>query len=177
MKFSLFSRIIFATLVLALTTSAFAANDSHKSSFEISRPHTSERHNDSRGRLHRPVGRLWANGSGKHHAREKSGGHCSSAGSYPGQQSQRHACGSIERNQWRARTQGAAICGEESFSATGIRISQGADETHQQTEAQSEVIFPFEGAGNCSLTFQFQASDLIIHRVYRGCAGHGAHFC
>ena len=36
MKFSLFSRIIFATLVLALTTSAFAANDSHKSSFEIS---------------------------------------------------------------------------------------------------------------------------------------------
>jgi ABC-type enterochelin transport system substrate-binding protein len=36
MKSSLFSRIIFATLVLALTTSAFAANDSHKSGFEIS---------------------------------------------------------------------------------------------------------------------------------------------
>jgi len=38
MKPSLFSRIIFATLVLALTTSAFAANNSHKSSFEISAP-------------------------------------------------------------------------------------------------------------------------------------------
>jgi len=36
MKSQLFSRIIFATLVLALTSSAFAANDSHKSSFEIS---------------------------------------------------------------------------------------------------------------------------------------------
>lgn len=36
MKSSLFSRIIFATLALALTTSAFAASDSHKSSFEIS---------------------------------------------------------------------------------------------------------------------------------------------
>jgi hypothetical protein len=36
MKSSLFSRTIFATLVLALTTSAFAASDSHKSSFEIS---------------------------------------------------------------------------------------------------------------------------------------------
>ena len=35
MKSSLFSRIIFATLVLAFTTSAFAASDSHKSSFEI----------------------------------------------------------------------------------------------------------------------------------------------
>lgn len=38
MKSQLFSRIIFATLVLALTTSAFAANDSHKSSFEIGAP-------------------------------------------------------------------------------------------------------------------------------------------
>lgn len=38
MKFSLFSRIIFATLALALTTSAFAVNDSHKSSFEIGAP-------------------------------------------------------------------------------------------------------------------------------------------
>jgi hypothetical protein len=37
MKSTLFSRIIFATLVLALTTSAFAA-DSHKSSFEIGAP-------------------------------------------------------------------------------------------------------------------------------------------
>ncbi|HXO37392.1 MAG TPA: hypothetical protein VN872_02075 [Candidatus Acidoferrum sp.] len=36
MKSSLFSRIIFAILTLALTTSAFAASDSHKSSFEIS---------------------------------------------------------------------------------------------------------------------------------------------
>jgi hypothetical protein len=36
MKSPLFSRIIFATLVLALTTSAFAASDSHKSNFEIS---------------------------------------------------------------------------------------------------------------------------------------------
>ncbi len=36
MKSMLFSRIIFATLVLAFTTSAFAASDSHKSSFEIS---------------------------------------------------------------------------------------------------------------------------------------------
>jgi hypothetical protein len=36
MKSSLFSRIIFATLALAITTSAFAAGDSHKSSFEIS---------------------------------------------------------------------------------------------------------------------------------------------
>ena len=35
MKSTLFSRIIFATLVLAFTTSAFAASDSHKSSFEI----------------------------------------------------------------------------------------------------------------------------------------------
>ena len=36
MKSSLFSRIIFAALAVALTTSAFAASDSHKSSFEIS---------------------------------------------------------------------------------------------------------------------------------------------
>jgi hypothetical protein len=36
MKSSLFSRIIFATLALALTTSAFAASGSHKNSFEIS---------------------------------------------------------------------------------------------------------------------------------------------
>ena len=35
MKSTLFFRIIFATLVLGLTTSAFAASDSHKSSFEI----------------------------------------------------------------------------------------------------------------------------------------------
>jgi hypothetical protein len=38
MKSLLFSRIIFATLVLALTTSAFAASDSHKGSFEIGAP-------------------------------------------------------------------------------------------------------------------------------------------
>ncbi|HEX3154993.1 MAG TPA: hypothetical protein VHV32_10225 [Candidatus Angelobacter sp.] len=38
MKSSLFFRIIFATLVLALTSSAFAATDSHKSSFEIGAP-------------------------------------------------------------------------------------------------------------------------------------------
>jgi hypothetical protein len=37
MKSSLFSRILFATLVLTLTTGAFAA-DTHKSSFEISAP-------------------------------------------------------------------------------------------------------------------------------------------
>jgi hypothetical protein len=36
MKSSLFSKIIFATLALALTTSAFAASNTHKSSFEIS---------------------------------------------------------------------------------------------------------------------------------------------
>ena len=36
MKSTLFSRIIFVTLVLALTTSVFAASDSHKNSFEIS---------------------------------------------------------------------------------------------------------------------------------------------
>jgi hypothetical protein len=36
MKYTLFSRIIFATLVLAFATSAFATSDSHKSSFEIS---------------------------------------------------------------------------------------------------------------------------------------------
>jgi hypothetical protein len=36
MKSSLFSTIIIATLALALTTSAFAASDSHKSNFEIS---------------------------------------------------------------------------------------------------------------------------------------------
>jgi hypothetical protein len=36
MKSRLFSRIIFATLVLAFATSAFAASDSHKSSFQIS---------------------------------------------------------------------------------------------------------------------------------------------
>lgn len=36
MKSTLFSRIIFASLVLALATSAFAANDSHKDVFEIS---------------------------------------------------------------------------------------------------------------------------------------------
>jgi len=38
MKSSLFSKIILATLALALTASAFAANDSHKSNFEISAP-------------------------------------------------------------------------------------------------------------------------------------------
>ena len=36
MKSTLFSRIIFATLVLVFTTSAFAASDSHKSSFQLS---------------------------------------------------------------------------------------------------------------------------------------------
>jgi hypothetical protein len=36
MKSTLFSRIIFATAVLAFATSAFAASNSHKSSFEIS---------------------------------------------------------------------------------------------------------------------------------------------
>jgi len=36
MKSTLFSRIIFATLVLAVATSAFAASDSHKSSFQLS---------------------------------------------------------------------------------------------------------------------------------------------
>jgi hypothetical protein len=36
MKSTLFFRIIFATLVLAFATSAFAASDSHKSSFQIS---------------------------------------------------------------------------------------------------------------------------------------------
>jgi hypothetical protein len=36
MKSTLFSRIIFATMVLAFTTSAFAASDSHKSSFQLS---------------------------------------------------------------------------------------------------------------------------------------------
>ena len=36
MKSSVFSKIIFATLAFALTTSAFAASDSHKSNFEIS---------------------------------------------------------------------------------------------------------------------------------------------
>ena len=36
MKSTLFSRIIFATMVLAVTTSAFAASDSHKSSFQLS---------------------------------------------------------------------------------------------------------------------------------------------
>ena len=35
MKSSLFSKIIFATLALALASSAFAASDSHKGSFEI----------------------------------------------------------------------------------------------------------------------------------------------
>ena len=38
MKSSLFFKIIFATLALALTTGAFAANDVHKSSFQISAP-------------------------------------------------------------------------------------------------------------------------------------------
>jgi hypothetical protein len=38
MKSSVFSKIIFATLAFALTTSAFAAGDSHKSNFEISTP-------------------------------------------------------------------------------------------------------------------------------------------
>ena len=38
MKSSLFSRIIFATLTLALTVNAFAASDTHKSSFQISTP-------------------------------------------------------------------------------------------------------------------------------------------
>jgi hypothetical protein len=36
MKSTLFSRAIFAILVLAFATSAFAASDSHKNSFEIS---------------------------------------------------------------------------------------------------------------------------------------------
>lgn len=39
MKSSLFSKVMFATLALALTTSVFAASgDSHKSNFEISAP-------------------------------------------------------------------------------------------------------------------------------------------
>jgi hypothetical protein len=38
MKSRLFFKIIFATLALALTTAAFAANDVHKSSFQISAP-------------------------------------------------------------------------------------------------------------------------------------------
>ena len=102
MKSTLFSRIILATLVLALTTSAFAASDSHKSSFEIGAPTQVNGTNPAGGRVHRPVGRLRAGRAGKHSAGQKSCSHCSSAGSYPGQQSQRHACGSIERNQGRA---------------------------------------------------------------------------
>ena len=61
MKSTLFSRIIFATLVLAFATSAFAASDSHKSSFADFRSHTSKRHNAARRRIHRTVGRLRAN--------------------------------------------------------------------------------------------------------------------
>jgi hypothetical protein len=38
MKSSLFSKIIFVALALALSASSFAANDSHKSNFEISAP-------------------------------------------------------------------------------------------------------------------------------------------
>jgi hypothetical protein len=38
MKSSVFSKIIFAALALALTTGAFAASDSHKSDFQISAP-------------------------------------------------------------------------------------------------------------------------------------------
>jgi hypothetical protein len=38
MKSSVFSKIIFAALALALSASAFAASDSHKSNFEISAP-------------------------------------------------------------------------------------------------------------------------------------------
>ena len=38
MKSSLFSKIILTTLALVLTTGAFAANDSHKDSFQISAP-------------------------------------------------------------------------------------------------------------------------------------------
>jgi hypothetical protein len=38
MKSPLFSRIIFATLVLAFASSAFAASGSHKGSFEIGAP-------------------------------------------------------------------------------------------------------------------------------------------
>jgi hypothetical protein len=38
MKSTLFSRIIFAAVALALTTSAFAGSDSHKGSFEIGAP-------------------------------------------------------------------------------------------------------------------------------------------
>ena len=38
MKSSIFSKIILALLTLGLTISAFAAGDSHKSSFEISQP-------------------------------------------------------------------------------------------------------------------------------------------
>jgi hypothetical protein len=38
MKSSLFSKIIFVALALALLASSFAANDSHKSNFEISAP-------------------------------------------------------------------------------------------------------------------------------------------
>jgi hypothetical protein len=38
MKSSLFSKIILATLTLAFTVSAFAANDTHKNDFQISTP-------------------------------------------------------------------------------------------------------------------------------------------
>lgn len=38
MKSSLFSKIILAVLTLGLTISAFAAGDTHKSTFEISQP-------------------------------------------------------------------------------------------------------------------------------------------
>ena len=58
MKFSLFSRIMFATLVLAFTTSVFAANDSHKSNFEISAATQVNGTTLPAGRLHSQMGRL-----------------------------------------------------------------------------------------------------------------------
>ncbi len=102
MKSSLFSRIIFAALVLALTTSAFAASDSHKSNFEISAP------TQVNGTT-LPAGEYTAQWEGSGPTVQvnimqgkKVVATAAGAGGYPGQQSQRHAGGSIERNQGRA---------------------------------------------------------------------------
>ncbi len=141
MKSTLFSRIMFATLALAFAASAFGASDSHKSSFADFRRHTSERHNAACGRIHRTVGRLRANGASKHHARQKSAGHRAGPGNCPRQQSQRHARERMEWRQGRARTEGAAICGQENLSATGNGISYSRDKGpfHQLNAFQTEL--------------------------------------
>ena len=154
MKSSLFSRIIFATLVLALTTSAFAASDSHKSSFEISAATQVNGTTTARG----DYTAQWEGSGPTVQVNIMQGKKVVATApaqvvALDSKASDTHA-EVLNGSQWRARTQGTAICGEESLSATGNRISQSADKSPQPTERSLKLNFVFTGSRQLLPCFQ-----------------------